>query len=98
VFKGRPFRAGDRLRGDKLIPFANHVFVFIHHRVPAGNRAHTLNVGKSLKINVGETIEISCGKSLIKLDSEGNIFVNGVKLSITGEKHIQLEAKRVDIN
>ncbi|MDO6782850.1 type VI secretion system tip protein TssI/VgrG [Neptunomonas phycophila] len=58
----------------------------------------TLNVGKSLKINVGETIEIACGKSLIKLDSEGNIFINGVKLSITGEKHVQIEGKRVDIN
>ena len=57
-----------------------------------------ISVGKVLQLKAGEAIELICGKSIIKLDKEGNIYLNGSKVEIDGTEHIGLGSKRIDIN
>src|SRR6201996_1866023 len=35
---------------DELVPFADHVVVFVHDRVPAGHRAHAFLVGAAIAL------------------------------------------------
>ena len=37
-------------RGDELVPFADHVVVLVHDRVPAGYAAHAVVVGAAVDI------------------------------------------------
>ena len=57
-----------------------------------------LEVGETLTISAGKMIKLVCGKSILQMDSEGNVFINGVKLNITGDSHIQLDSSRIDLN
>ncbi len=67
-------------------------------RLSAVGESDQLTVGKTLQINVGETIEICCGKSLIKMESNGNIIIKGVNIDISGDDHVQVTSKRIDLN
>src|ERR1700734_1807174 len=41
------------LGGDELIPFADHVVILVHDRVPAGDVAHAVVVGAAVACRAG---------------------------------------------
>jgi type VI secretion system secreted protein VgrG len=55
-------------------------------------------VGMMKHTQVGERVSIVCGKSSFSMDKEGNIVLKGVKILIDGEKHVQVESDRIDLN
>jgi type VI secretion system secreted protein VgrG len=55
-------------------------------------------VGKTLRIEAGDSIELVVGKSVLIMKKDGTINLNGVDIDVTGDTHIQLGSKRIDIN
>jgi type VI secretion system secreted protein VgrG len=55
-------------------------------------------VGKTLRIQAGDSIELVVGKSVLIMKKDGTINLNGVDIDVTGDTHIQLGSKRIDIN
>ncbi|WP_127960394.1 type VI secretion system Vgr family protein [Serratia microhaemolytica] len=49
----------------------------------------TVNVKDNIKFLIGESFEVVCGKSVFKMDKEGNITINGHEFSLgtTGEQY-----------
>ncbi|MBK8254730.1 MAG: type VI secretion system tip protein VgrG [Polyangiaceae bacterium] len=58
----------------------------------------TVEIGKELKINVGEVIEIVCGKSVLRMDKEGNVTINGTKFNFEASGHVQVSGELIDLN
>jgi type VI secretion system secreted protein VgrG len=58
----------------------------------------SIDVGKLLNINVGEAVQIVCGKSVLKMDKNGNVSINGKKFDFSGSDHIQLSSALIDLN
>jgi type VI secretion system secreted protein VgrG len=56
------------------------------------------NTAKVVQITAGDAIELVCGASVLKMDSGGNITINGVKIDVVGSSHIGLESDRIDVN
>ena len=58
----------------------------------------SVNVGKTFKLEAGESIELIVGKSVLVMKKDGTVTLNGKDIDIVGEKHIQLDSKRIDLN
>ncbi|WP_419177240.1 type VI secretion system Vgr family protein [Providencia sneebia] len=58
----------------------------------------SITVGNTLSINVGDVIELRCGASVLRMDSGGNITINGQKFTFEASGHVQITGKDVDIN
>jgi type VI secretion system secreted protein VgrG len=59
---------------------------------------YTLDAGKKIEITAGDSITLKVGASLITMQDNGTITVNGKKLSVTMNKLIELFADLVKIN
>ncbi len=53
----------------------------------------TTKIGKNWRVEVGDSIEFVCGKSVLRMDKDGHISVNGheIVLGATGEQHYQAD-------
>jgi len=58
----------------------------------------TTRAGRTLRLEAGEEIEIVCGAASIRLDSSGQITLNGTSLDIAGSQHIKLASTKIDLN
>ena len=64
---------------------------------------YDIDVGKNFKLNAADSIELTCGKSVLKMDKDGNISVNGHQITVgaTGEQlykadgDITIQAKKI---
>lgn len=56
-----------------------------------------ITVENNFNITAKDSFSITCGKSMLTMDKEGNITINGAKLEITGASHIQITGD-TDIN
>jgi type VI secretion system secreted protein VgrG len=57
-----------------------------------------VKIGRNQLVDVGEKIEIVCGKSKLVMDKEGNILLQGVKITVAGSEHVQVWSKLIDLN
>jgi type VI secretion system secreted protein VgrG len=57
-----------------------------------------VQIGRNQTTTVGEKIEIVCGKSKLSMDKDGNIVLSGVKVVVSGEKHLHALAELIDLN
>ena len=55
-------------------------------------------VGKRKVIDAHDEILIRCGKSELRMKSDGSITLNGKKLDVTQSDTIALKAGRIDLN
>lgn len=55
-------------------------------------------VGNNKVTHVGEKYELIVGKSKLTMDRDGNINLEGVKITINGESALALKGGRVDLN
>ncbi|MDI1451770.1 type VI secretion system tip protein TssI/VgrG [Polyangium sp. 6x1] len=55
-------------------------------------------VGLVKTVTVGKKIEIKCGDSKIVMESSGKITIEGKEITIKGEKHVGVEAERIDLD
>ncbi|MFO0589273.1 MAG: type VI secretion system tip protein TssI/VgrG [Polyangiaceae bacterium] len=60
--------------------------------------SQSIDVGKQLKINVGEVIEITCGKSVLRMDKNGNVSINGKNFDFSASDHVQVSSELIDLN
>jgi type VI secretion system secreted protein VgrG len=60
--------------------------------------SQSIDIGKSLSINVGEVIEIVCGKSVLRMDKNGNVSINGKKFDFSASDHVQVSSELIDLN
>jgi len=58
----------------------------------------TTMVGKTYTVTAGDRIELRTGKSVLILESNGNITLQGAQLLIEGSGPVQINGKDVDIN
>ncbi|MGL4322182.1 MAG: bacteriophage T4 gp5 trimerization domain-containing protein, partial [Paracoccaceae bacterium] len=59
---------------------------------------YTLDAGKKIEITAGDSITLKVGASLITMQDNGTITVNGKKMTVTMDKLIDLVADLVKIN
>lgn len=59
---------------------------------------HIESVGRTWIKTVGEEILLSCGKSRLKLKSDGTIELHGITLSLVGEDEVDIDGGRIDLN
>ena len=57
-----------------------------------------VTVGTTLEISAGESVLIRCGKSTLLMDSDGNLVINGAKLSFSATDMVKITGKDVEIN
>ena len=57
-----------------------------------------VKIGNALRINVGEVVEIVCGKSLLRMDKDGNVTINGTKFAFEATGHVQVTGDLIDLN
>jgi type VI secretion system secreted protein VgrG len=55
-------------------------------------------IGKNYKVNVGDSVEIVCGKSVLKMDKEGNVTIQGTKFNFEAKDHVQVSSELIDLN
>ena len=60
--------------------------------------SYYLDVADELIINAGKRIVLKCGQSLVVLNSDGSIQINGKKLSMNVEDVIRLMSNMVKVN
>jgi type VI secretion system secreted protein VgrG len=53
--------------------------------------------GSSITMD-GKSITLKVGKSLIVMQEDGTIVVNGNTIDVVGSKHIGMESDRIDLN
>ena len=58
----------------------------------------TEQVGVLRHTTVGERYELVVGKSKFTMNSDGTILLEGVKIKVTGSRHVEVDGKIVDIN
>jgi type VI secretion system secreted protein VgrG len=58
----------------------------------------SIDVGKVLNINAGEVIQLVCGKSVLKMDKNGNVSINGKEFDFSASDHVQVSSKLIDLN
>ncbi|MGE4472862.1 MAG: hypothetical protein AB7D20_08695, partial [Sulfuricurvum sp.] len=58
----------------------------------------TEQVGAMKYTIVGQRYELQVGASSIILNNDGTIMVQGNKVSIIGNEHVEIKSKLVDIN
>ena len=53
----------------------------------------TTKIGNNWRVEVGDSIEFVCGKSVLRMDKDGHISINGheIVLGATGEQHYQAD-------
>ena len=54
--------------------------------------------GKTIRIQAGDAIELVCGESILRMEKDGQISINGNNIDVVGATHIGLDAKRIDVN
>jgi type VI secretion system secreted protein VgrG len=57
-----------------------------------------LHAGNCIRIQAGDSIELVCGSASIKMDSLGNLTVNGTRFDFSGSQHIRLTSRKIDLN
>jgi type VI secretion system secreted protein VgrG len=57
-----------------------------------------VQVGRNQTTNVGDKIEIVCGKSKLTMDKDGNITLQGTKITVSGSDHVQVSSELIDLN
>lgn len=55
-------------------------------------------IGKSLSIEAGTVIELKCGKSVIRMDKDGRITIQGSEFLFEASGHVQINGKLIDLN
>jgi type VI secretion system secreted protein VgrG len=58
----------------------------------------TVRAGRCIRIQAGDSIELVCGSTSIKLDSLGNLTLNGTNLDFSGSQNIRLTSSKIDLN
>ncbi len=59
---------------------------------------YTLNAGKNIEITAGDKITLTVGQSRIEMRANGDINVNGKKISVTASSLVKILGKMVKIN
>ncbi len=57
-----------------------------------------VQIGRKQTTTVGEKIQIVCGKSSFTMDKDGNITLQGVKITVAGSEHVQVASELIDLN
>ncbi|NOH51239.1 type VI secretion system tip protein VgrG, partial [Vibrio rotiferianus] len=59
---------------------------------------YTEQVGMLRKVDVGKRFELVCGESKLVMNADGTILISGNKVSISGNKKVEVDGKIVEIN
>jgi type VI secretion system secreted protein VgrG len=59
---------------------------------------HGVNVGKSYSLDAGEVIELRCGKSVLRMDKEGKVTIQGTEFLFDSSGPVQINGKDIDLN
>ncbi|WP_345830362.1 type VI secretion system tip protein TssI/VgrG [Erwinia sp. HDF1-3R] len=67
---------------------------------------YSVNSGRDINLSAGTTADYSaedkislvCGEAMIVLEKDGTITISGTKLKLVGEKEIDLDGTKIDIN
>jgi type VI secretion system secreted protein VgrG len=57
-----------------------------------------VDVGTTLEITAGESVQIKCGKSTLRMDSAGNLFLNGVKIDFSASGVVKVSGEDILLN
>ena len=68
------------------------------NRARAVGNDENVQVGRNMTTTVGEVVQIVCGKSSLTMDKDGNITLQGTKITVTGSDHVQVASELIDLN
>jgi hypothetical protein len=57
-----------------------------------------MDVGRVLTLQAGDVIELKCGRSVLRLDKEGKVTLNGVEFRLEASGPVQITGKDIDLN
>jgi type VI secretion system secreted protein VgrG len=61
-------------------------------------KSHNVRVGDNYTLTAGNSITLKVGKSVLVMKEDGSIYLNGVKIEISGKQFIKLDGKRINAN
>jgi type VI secretion system secreted protein VgrG len=59
---------------------------------------HSISTGATLRMNATDAIELVCGKSVIRMDADGNVTINGAKFGFEASGQVQMTGMHIDLN
>jgi type VI secretion system secreted protein VgrG len=68
------------------------------HRSDTTAMNHGVNAGKSYSLDAGEVIELRCGKSVLRLDKDGKVTIQGTEFLFDASGPVQINGKDIDLN
>ena len=59
---------------------------------------HSADVGATYRMTAADAIELVCGKSVLRMDKDGNVTINGAKFGFEASGEVQVTGKHIDLN